>query len=279
MQTQEFDSLAKEIVGNIVINRYLGKEARVCTKLRSSSSPADDNDLPATLLALAKEEQNWPLQSTSSDPVDRPSEEDIDDFFCTIRARPSTFRSQRQGSLKRNAASLHQSVRVLTEHNPAAIANVSTSSSCSDVSSVGSKSVSSKLSSPVDVEALVVRFRQAISTLEQIDNAPFEEIDLTEVHHFYRQEWSTVVKTFRKVDNLLMQFQQQVEAERDPSYQPIIKKELIDSMERLQSKLHDVCYIRSVENLPHLKTTVSKEVFALSECLDVIDETIRQKHL
>ncbi|XP_058067312.1 uncharacterized protein LOC131216756 [Anopheles bellator] len=278
MQTQEFDTLAKEIIGQQDhINRYLGKAARVCTKLRS---PTEDDDLPGTLLALAKEEQNWPQQFPSSDSVDRPREEDIDNFFSAIRARPTTVRSQRQGSLKKSAASLHQS-RVLTEHNPAVVANTSTSSSCSNVSTVGSKSMSAKHSSPVDLEALVVRFRQAISTLEQIDNAPFEEIDLTEVHHFYRQEWSTVVKSFEQVDNLLIQFQQQVEAERrrDRSYQPIIKKELIESMERVQSTLHDVCYVKSVENLPDLKTTVSEEAFALSECLDVIDETIRQKHL
>ncbi|ETN62392.1 hypothetical protein AND_005910 [Anopheles darlingi] len=281
MDSQEYDKLARQIVTQLEqINQYLAEAGKKRSKLQPGHSNSNSEDIPASILALANEiETVPPVQPAPTDqrPPDTPVEEEIDSFLDAIRSRPSGNRAQRQGSLKRTMP-LQQS-RFLNENN---VSNVTMlGKSCSDISTIASKTIIPK-PPPVDVGAMIERLRQAIELQGKIETiVPFEEIDLSEIYQLHRERWLEVGKIYQNISNDLSEFKAQVHSTSgDVSNQPaIIRDELVDCMKRMQSTLNQVCFIKRVENQPDLTTTVCREAFPLSECLESMDEKIRQYHL
>ncbi|XP_052889874.1 uncharacterized protein LOC128298172 [Anopheles moucheti] len=285
MTPADFDYVAKHVYINLEhINRYLGK-AKIASKFLSNGTNADD--LPETLLAITKEDVP---ESTSVakvfDLLERPSEEEIDTLFETIRSRPSgangSNKNQRHGSFKKATAAPLQQSRLLNETNLITNSLTSLGSSYTDLTGTVIKStVPPSKQSAIDVEALVDKFRQTISMLGSIENGTIENIDLAQIRQQFRREWASIMKACRNVEALLDDFRQQTEKNGSVAIkkEPLIGSELVKSMKQLQTKLHYAVSIKKAEVLPDMTKTLSKEVFPLSECLDTIDETIRQKQL
>uniref|UniRef100_A0A182J5V2 Uncharacterized protein n=1 Tax=Anopheles atroparvus TaxID=41427 RepID=A0A182J5V2_ANOAO len=278
MNPQDFDIIGKHVYENVHhINHILGK-AKFSSKFSSNDANAD---LPGVLLALAKEEElRFSKDANLLDP--RPCEEEIDTLFETIRSNSTTASKvpQRQGSFKKTAGIPLQQSRILNETNLVPNGTM-ISGSCSDLSALGSKASTHSKQPPVDVEALVRRFRETIDSLAKVENRKILSVDLTESRQHFRSEWTSIEKTCRNVEAMLDKCKQQLEsnAEGAIKQEPIISSDLIKSLKKLQTNLHYTAYIQKAENLPDLSRTLSKEVFPLSEYLDSIDETIRQKQL
>uniref|UniRef100_A0A182QPI9 Uncharacterized protein n=1 Tax=Anopheles farauti TaxID=69004 RepID=A0A182QPI9_9DIPT len=277
MTPADFHIVAKEVYINLAhINRYLGK-----AKISSKLLPTDTSsiDLPGALLALAKEtDTKITIESNNTDSAERPSAEDIDTLFDTIRTRSSTTGSNnnkqhRQGSVKKTAPTPLQQSRLLNETNLLSNTNVpALTNSCSDLTK----------QSAIDEDALVDRLRQAICMLGSIENGNILSIDLGVLHQQFRREWSSIAKACRNVESLLEKFQKQKAEDDGPNTvkkEPLIGIELVNAMKQLQTKLHYTVLVKKSEVMPDLTKTLSHEVFPLSECLDMIDETISQKQL
>ncbi|XP_050095075.1 uncharacterized protein LOC126577462 [Anopheles aquasalis] len=280
MDSQEYDKLARQIVKQLEqINQCLGEASKKRSKLQPghSNSTINYEDITGPILALANEiETAFSAQPTQADqrPPDTPTEEDIDSFLDAVRSRPSGNRAQRQGSLKRTTFPLQQS-RILNENNVTVLGKT-----CSDISTIASKTIIPK-PPPVDVPAMMERLRQAIALQAKIEaTAPICEIDLPEIHQHYRERWLEVGKVCQDISTLFSDFKAQVHSAsgNGPKQPTIVRDELVDCMQRLQSTMNQVCFIKRVENQPDLTTTVSKEAFPLSECLESMDEKIRQYH-
>uniref|UniRef100_A0A182PLZ5 Uncharacterized protein n=1 Tax=Anopheles epiroticus TaxID=199890 RepID=A0A182PLZ5_9DIPT len=277
MNPDDFDSVGKFVCRNVdQINHHLGK-AKLDSKFLSNKD-AGAEDLPAALLALAKEQE---LEQTSetkeNDPMERPSEEEIDALFEVIRSRPtanSSNKCQRQGSFKKTAAAV-----------TAAIANKTTASfgSSSDLTLLINKSsVPPVKQPPVDVDAMVAKLRQSIDLLGTVENGEIEAVDLAAVRQQFRREWAGIGKACRNVEALLEEFKQQTEGNGGAAgvkKEPIISNELVKSMKQLQIKLHYAVSLKKAEILPDITKTLNKEVLPLSPYIDMIDETIRQMQL
>ncbi|XP_035893546.1 uncharacterized protein LOC118503888 [Anopheles stephensi] len=282
MTPADFDSVAKHVyINQEHINRYLGK-AKIASKFHNTSE-----DLPGTLLGLTKEAVPE-VAAKVFDVLERPSEEEIDTLFDTIRSRSSTNSSsankqtQRHGSFKKTTAAPLQQSRLLNETNLIANQTTSLTGSCSDMTALVNKSSVLPSKQPsVDVDALVDRFRQSIKALDSIENGQIEVIDLAQIRQQFRREWASNLKACRNVEALLDEFKQQTESNGSVTVkrEPLISSELVKSMKQLQTKLHYAVSIKKADVLPDMTKTLSKDVFPLSECLDTIDETIRQKQL
>uniref|UniRef100_A0A182W282 Uncharacterized protein n=1 Tax=Anopheles minimus TaxID=112268 RepID=A0A182W282_9DIPT len=274
MTPADFDFVAKHVYINLEhINRYLGK-AKIASKFLSTGTNYDD--LPDTLLTLTKEDIPEPTNAAQVfDLLERPSEEEIDALFETIRSRPATVnggnKNQRHGSFKKVSAAPLQQSRLLNETNLIASSITTLGNSCSDLSGSANKTtVPPPKQSAIDVEALVDKLRHTIKVLGSIDNGKIENIDLAQIRQQYRREWASTMKACRNVEALLDEFKQQTECNGSvvTEKQPLICREL---------KLHYAVSIKKAEVLPVMTKTLNKEVFPLSECLDTIDESIRQK--
>ncbi|XP_035785966.1 uncharacterized protein LOC118463480 [Anopheles albimanus] len=284
MDSQEYDKLARQIVKQLEqINQCLGEAGKKRSKLQPGHSNSTSNceDIPGTILELANEMESFSCAQPGQPeqrPPDAPVEEKIDSFLDAIRSRPSGNRAQRQGSLKRTTIPLQQS-RILNENN---VSNVTVlGKTCSDISTIASKTITPK-APPVDLPAMVERLRQAIALQAEIEKiVPIEEIDLPEILQLHRERWLEVGKVYQNISALLTEFKAQVHSTSGdvPKQPAIIRDELVDCMKRMQSTLNQVCFIKRVENQPDLMTTVSREAFPLSECLESMDEKIRQYHL
>uniref|UniRef100_A0A182RY43 Uncharacterized protein n=1 Tax=Anopheles funestus TaxID=62324 RepID=A0A182RY43_ANOFN len=285
MTPSDFDFVAKHVYINLEhVNRYLGK-AKIASKFLSNGNNADD--LPETLLTIAKEGVPEPASAAKVfDLLERPSEEEIDTLFDTIRSRPSSANSsnknQRHGSFKKTTAAPLQQSRLLNETN--LISNLITSlgTSCPDLTGSANKSTPAPFKQPaIDVEALVNKLRQSINVLGSIENERIENIDLPQIRQQFQREWASDMKACRNVEALLDEFKQQTDKNGSVAIkkEPLISSELVKSMKQLQTKLHYAVSIRNAEVLPDMTKTLSKEVFPLSQCFDTIDETIRQKQL
>uniref|UniRef100_A0A8W7PBM5 Uncharacterized protein n=1 Tax=Anopheles coluzzii TaxID=1518534 RepID=A0A8W7PBM5_ANOCL len=296
MNPADFDIVAKHVYTNVDrINRYLG-QAKIGSKfLPNGTTPDPTDDLPGALLALSKEETAEQVKTANGfDPLERPNEDEIDTLFDAIRSRPSSgtnsnsttttnnnnAKAQRQGSCKKatGAAPLQQS-RILNETNLIANTTTNANGSCSDLTGLINKTAKQP---PIDVEALVEKLRQAIDLLGTIENSEITTVDLAQIRNQFRREWSSSVKACRNVDAWVEDFKRQSEGSHGSATvkkEPLITSELVKSMKQLQTKLHYALSVRKAEVLPDLTKTLSKEVFPLSEYLDMIDETIRQKQL
>ncbi|XP_050080839.1 uncharacterized protein LOC126568412 [Anopheles maculipalpis] len=280
MTPADFDSVAKHVYINLEhINRYLGK-AKIASKFHTTS-----DELPATLLALTKEDiPEVPVKAF--DPLERPSEEEIDTLFDTIRSRSSQTsngtgankQTQRHGSFKKTTAAPLQQSRLLNDTNLIANSTSSLTGSCSDMTALVNKSSKQPA---IDVELLVDRLRQSIAALGAIENGKIECIDLAQMRQQFRREWAANLRACRNVEALLDEFKQQTESNGSVTMkkEPLISSELVKSMKQLQTKLHYAISIKKADVLPDMTKTLSKDVFPLSECLDTIDETIREKQL
>uniref|UniRef100_A0A182NPU5 Uncharacterized protein n=1 Tax=Anopheles dirus TaxID=7168 RepID=A0A182NPU5_9DIPT len=276
MTPVDFQVVAKEVYKNLDhINRYLGK-AKIASKFLPNGT-SSSADLPGALLALAKENDTDTTNgATGSDPAERPSEQEIDTLFDTIRSRSATAatnnKHHRQGSVKKTATAPLQQSRLLNETNLLANSTSVLTSSCADLTKYAA----------IDVDALVDRLRQAIGVLGSIENSQILSVDVVELHQRFRREWTSIVKTCRNVETLLDEFQQQAKGNGPNGTarkEPLISIEMVNAMKQLQTKLHHAVLVKKSEVLPDLTKTLSKEVFPLSECLDMIDETISQKQL
>ncbi|XP_053660035.1 uncharacterized protein LOC128709076 [Anopheles marshallii] len=285
MTPADFDFVAKHVYINLEhINRYLGK-AKIASKFLSDGTNADD--LPETLLSITKEDVPEPTSVAKVfDLLERPSEEEIDTLFETIRSRPSgangSNKNQRHGSFKKATAGPLQQSRLLNETNLITNSLTSLGSSYTDLTGAVNKSTVPPPKQPtIDVEALVAKFRQTISMLDSIENGKIENIDLSQIRQQFRREWASTMKACRNVEALLDEFRQQSEKNGSVTIkkEPLISSELVKSMKQFQTKLHYAVSIKKAEVLPDMTKTLNKEVFPLSECLDTIDETIRQKQL
>uniref|UniRef100_A0A182SIY2 Uncharacterized protein n=1 Tax=Anopheles maculatus TaxID=74869 RepID=A0A182SIY2_9DIPT len=286
MTPADFDSVAKHVYINVEhINRYLGK-AKIASKFHTNGPNC--NDLPGTLLGLTEEDVPDAAVKVF-DLHERPSEEEIDTLFDTIRSRSSNSGSnnnnkqaQRHGSFKKTTAAPLQQSRLLNETNLIANSTTSLTGSCPDMTALVNKSSVPPSKQPsIDVQALVDRFRQSISALGAIENGTIECVDLAQIRQQFRREWASTLKACRNVEALLDEFKQQTESNGSVTVkkEPLISSELVKSMKQLQTKLHYAVTIKKADVLPDMTKTLSKDVFPLSECLDTIDETIRQKQL
>uniref|UniRef100_A0A182MF95 Uncharacterized protein n=1 Tax=Anopheles culicifacies TaxID=139723 RepID=A0A182MF95_9DIPT len=286
MTPADFDFVAKHVYINLEhINRYLAK-AKIASKFLSTGTNYDD--LPGTLLAITKEDVS---ESTNAaqvfDLLERPSEEEIDTLFETIRSRPasangSNNKTQRHGSFKKAPAAPLQQSRLLNETNLISSSITTLGNSCSDLTgSVNKSNIPPPKQPTFDVEALVNKLRHTIKELDSIENGKIENVDLTQIRQQFRREWASTMKACRNVEALLDEFKQQTESNGSVviKKEPLISSELVKSMKQLQTKLHYAVSIKKAEVLPDMTKTLSKEVFPLSECLDTIDESIRQKQL
>ncbi|XP_058118459.1 uncharacterized protein LOC131287928 [Anopheles ziemanni] len=280
MNPQEFDSIARNVYKNLdQINSILNK-AKFISKFHTNTG---STDLPGELLALTKEEEVCSNKSANdSDSLERPCVEDIDTLFDTIRSHTASASKapQRQGSFKKTTGIPLQQSRILNETNLLANGTMMTGSS-SDLTSISTKSMIHTKHPPVDVEALVSRFRETIGSLTMIENRNIERIDLAQNRQRFLNEWASIEKNCRNVQALLDDCKLQLDSQGKGAVkqEPLISNDFIKSMKQLQSILHYMVYIKKTENLPDLSKTLSKEVFPLSECLDAVEETIRQKQL
>ncbi|KFB49904.1 AGAP012017-PA-like protein [Anopheles sinensis] len=281
MNPQDFDKIAKNVYKNLdQINSILNK-AKFISKFHTNDA---GTDLPGVLLALTKEEEVSSNKSVNdSDSLERPCVEDIDTLFDTIRSHTASASKapQRQGSFKKTTGVPLQQSRILNETNLLANGTMMMTGSSSDLTSISTKSVIHTKHPPVDVETLASRFRETIRSLTMIENRNIERIDLAQNRKRFLSEWASIEKNCRNVEALLDDCKQQLDSQGKGTVkqEPLISNDFIKSMKQLQSILHYMVYIKKTENLPDLSKTLSKEVFPLSECLDAVEETIRQKQL
>ncbi|XP_053680185.1 uncharacterized protein LOC128731113 [Anopheles nili] len=281
MNTSDFDALAKQVYINLdVINHHLG-EAKTDSKLLTKT--ADSENLLESLLTLAKELKSPPdiASQNAVDLAKRPSEEEIDTLFDVLRSRPTAAngKHQRQGSFKKNTPSPLQQSRLLNETNLLGNTTTSLTNSCSDLTNSINKT---QLKQPtIDVEAAVGRLRRAAELLGTISSEQIQSVDLSQIRQRCQTEWKARMRACRNVEQLL----NDTLHETDRSGTNVVKKEplvgtaLVKSIQQLQTKLHLAVFIKEQEAPPDLTKTLSKAALPLSECIDSIEETLRQQKL
>lgn len=259
----DLNILAANIASNLdKINSILGN-GRLDSKLLTNSN------LPDRLLALSQ--QDWVPRSDARvvGYSNRLQAEDVDAIFSKIRQRSSNARQIRNQPVKK-ALPLQQS-RLLNETN---LVN-SQYGSLTDLSDTASKLKT------IDVEALVSCLKQSADALGCIENRPLQQIDFERVDRFNKRECSKIRETIRQIEMMVQDFSKFVASERssEDKEKELLSERLVVLLRDLSETMSQVIFIKTNEYVPDMSKSLVLDSFPLAECLDDVNENIRQKKL
>uniref|UniRef100_A0A1Q3G0U1 Uncharacterized protein n=1 Tax=Culex tarsalis TaxID=7177 RepID=A0A1Q3G0U1_CULTA len=256
----DLNQLSANIITNLdKINRILGT-GRLESKLLKNV------DLPDRLLRLSQQDWTPCSDIRTTNPADRLSAEDVDALFAKIRHRSAPAKK----TLKK-AIPLQQS-RIMNETNLVS----SQSGSFTDLSDSG------KAKPAIDVEALVKSLRQSAQYLGEIENRTLEPIDFERVERYSKREGAKLRDGVRDVEMMLQDLEKYVNSERlgdGEDRKELMRESLVGKLRELSETMSQVIFIKNNEYIPDMSKALVLDSFPLAECLDDVNENIRQKKL
>ncbi|XP_055530787.1 uncharacterized protein LOC129721807 [Wyeomyia smithii] len=255
---------------NIMTN--LDKINAILSSGRIESKLLTNSDLPDRLLALSQQEWTPTSDARLVDCNDRLQAEDVDAIFNKIRQRSSAVGSSRQNRSKpsKGTVPLQQS-RILNETN---LVN-SQSGSLTDLSDNAGKL---KI---IDVEALVQSLKQSADALGCIENRSLKRIDFERVERFNKRECAKIRDTVQQIDIMVQDFEKFVTSEQnfDNEKKELLSEQIVWLLKDLSETMTQVIFIKNNEYIPDISKSFVMDSFPLAECLDDVNENIRQKKL
>lgn len=232
-------------------------------------------ELPDQLLKLSQLDWVPNSDARTADPADRLAAEDLEFLFNKIRHRPTV--GSTRGGINRNpsqkkAIPLQQS-RILNETNLVS----SPSGSLTDLCESGG----SKLARTIDVEAVVKSLKQTIEAMKQIENRPLVAIDFERIERYSRRESVKIKDTIRDVELMVHDLERYVVSVQgcDEDRKELISENLALRLRDLSETMSQVIFIKNNEYIPNMGNLTAIGTFPLAECLDDVNENIRQKKL
>ncbi|KAL1399643.1 hypothetical protein pipiens_008046 [Culex pipiens pipiens] len=260
----DLNQLSTNIITNLdKINRILGT-GRLESKLLKNVN------LPDRLLRLSQQDWTPCSDARTTSPADRLSTEDVDALFAKIRHR-SAPPKKTTAPLKK-AIPLQQS-RILNETNLVS----SQSGSFSDLSES-----SGKAKPAIDVEALVSSLRKSAQSLGEIENRTLEPVDFERVERYSKREGAKLRDGVRDVEMMVVDLEKYVNSERvgdEEDRKELMRETLVGKLRELSETMSQVIFIKNNEYIPDMSKTLVLDSFPLAECLDDVNENIRQKKL
>ncbi|XP_055627241.1 uncharacterized protein LOC129769178 [Toxorhynchites rutilus septentrionalis] len=263
---EDLNRLSANIIANLDhINRILASG-------RLESKLLDNLDLPDRLLKLSQQEWTPSSDLQSIDHADRLSVEDVDHIFNRIRHRPTGGSRHNRNLSQKKPIPLQQS-RILNETN---LAN-SQSGSLTDLSDSGKQQPIKS----IDVEFLVKSLKQSAEALGQIENRIIEPMDFQRIERIHSRESSKICDRINDIDAMIQDLGKYVDSERndDGKTKNLMSDELVSKLRNLSATLSQVIFIKQNEYIPDMSDFLVQSASPLAECLDDINENIRQNKL
>ncbi|XP_058463853.1 uncharacterized protein LOC131438074 [Malaya genurostris] len=264
------DDLNK-LSSNIIIN--LDRINRILSPVRLESNLLSNSNLPDRLLTLIQQEWTPCTDVRTVDPSNRLTVEDVDTLFSRIRQRSVVGTGPRlnRNPSQKKLVPLQQS-RILNETN---LVN-SQSGSLTDLYDSSKLAVKS-----VDVEVLVKSLKKSAETLQQIENHSLDQINFDRVERFNKRECDKIRDTIQDIESMVQDLEKFVicEQEVDSGRKELLTERLVSLLRDLSETMSQVIFIKNNEYIPDMNKSFGLDSFPLAECLDDVNENIRQKKL